>query len=98
MIEFRDPKKKLWLKAIASFLVVTFVWYDIAWAGDLFYTYGKPIPSAVDGPQKIPEPKVSKVTNHDLLDDNKKQSVAEKLLPTNREREITLRLEANFSN
>ena len=89
MIEFRDPKKRLWLKAIASFLVVTFVWYDIAWAGDLFYTYGKPIPYAVAGPQKMPEPKVSKVTNHDLLDDNRKQSVAEKLLPTNREREIT---------
>ena len=88
MIEFRDPKKRFWLKTIASFLVVTFVWYDIAWAGDLFYAYGRPVSASADT-HKIPEPKVTQVTNYDLLEYNKKQSPAEKLLPSNREREQT---------
>ncbi|MDO8525796.1 MAG: hypothetical protein Q7S07_04845, partial [Candidatus Omnitrophota bacterium] len=34
MIELRDPKKRLLLRMIAGFLAVTFLWYDIAWAGD----------------------------------------------------------------
>ncbi|MFA5144366.1 MAG: hypothetical protein WC522_09460, partial [Candidatus Omnitrophota bacterium] len=88
MIEFRDPKKKLWLKAIACFLVVTFIWYDIAWAGDLFYTFGNP-PAA--GVHNLPHPKSdpSKVTNYDVLDYKRKESVTSKLLPANRDREQT---------
>ena len=83
MIEFRDPKKRLWLKAIAWFLVVTFVWYDIAWAGDLFYRYGgRPAQAALDTNKK-------EVTNYDVLDYSRKQSIAEKLLPSNRDREAT---------
>ncbi|MDD5428364.1 MAG: hypothetical protein PHI58_03890, partial [Candidatus Omnitrophica bacterium] len=86
MIELRDPKKRIWLKVIASFLVVTFVWYDIAWSADLFYTFGKP---AVESVQNLPQPKETKVTNYDVLEYNKKQSAAQALLPTTRDREQT---------
>ena len=37
MIEYYSPHKRFWIKLIAAILVVAFVWYDIAWAGDLYY-------------------------------------------------------------
>ena len=34
---YENPHKKIVLKVIASLMVITFIWYDVAWAGDLFY-------------------------------------------------------------
>ena len=42
MIDYYSPHRRIWKKVIASFLVVTFLWYDIAWAGDLFYSGYQP--------------------------------------------------------
>ncbi|MFA6321402.1 MAG: hypothetical protein WCY36_06060, partial [Candidatus Omnitrophota bacterium] len=83
MIEWREPNNRIWLKAIASLLVITFLWYDIAWSADLFYTFGKP---AAESTQRLPPPKDSNVTNYDVLNYNQKQSIAQKLLPSNRDR------------
>ncbi|MFA5146585.1 MAG: hypothetical protein WC515_04350, partial [Candidatus Omnitrophota bacterium] len=103
MIEYYSPHKKIWLKLIAGTLIVTFVWYDIAWAGDLFY-YPRPIPVATAAPavtggkmaptSAVPDEKVAsgkekerEVTNYDLLYYDKRKSAAEKLLPTYQEKE-----------
>ena len=79
MIEYYSPHKKILLKTIASLLVVSFVWYDIARAADLFYaTYPKP---AAAPTEKI-------VTNYDLLSgDNRTKIGVQKLLPSTREKE-----------
>ena len=37
MIEYYSPHKRIFLKAIAILVVVSFIWYDIAWAADLLY-------------------------------------------------------------
>ena len=81
MIEYRDPKKNIWLKAITWFLVVTFLWYDIAWAGDLFYISNSF--AATD----TSTPKSSPIINYDLLGYNKHNSSSNSLLPTSQEKE-----------
>ncbi|MCX5678587.1 MAG: hypothetical protein NTY76_05700 [Candidatus Omnitrophica bacterium] len=80
MIEYYG-NKKLWMKAIAVLLVVSFVWYDIAWAGDLFY-YNIAPKSPV-----VPVKNLVDVTNYDLLSNNKSKSIVPGLLPTNQEKE-----------
>ena len=82
MIEYYSPHKKIWIKTIASLLVVTFIWYDIAWAGDLFYMTARPAGSVV---QNMPK----EVTNYDQLSYDQKESIARKLMPTSQEAEQT---------
>ncbi|MFA6142989.1 MAG: hypothetical protein WC738_06845, partial [Candidatus Omnitrophota bacterium] len=86
MIEYYDPHKRFWLRAIACLLVVSFLWYDIAWAGDLFYMAPKATATvAVDAAGKAASEK--EVTNYDLISYDKRQSVINKLLPSNKDRE-----------
>ncbi|MDD5496542.1 MAG: hypothetical protein PHP46_05530, partial [Candidatus Omnitrophica bacterium] len=77
--------RRFLLKVIAAIMIVTFVWYDIAWAGDLFYFHPVPANSA-KGRLDI-EKSVQDVTNYDLLYYNKRKSAADKLLPTGKEKE-----------
>ncbi|MBU0605409.1 MAG: hypothetical protein KKH77_03885, partial [Candidatus Omnitrophica bacterium] len=80
MIEYYGSKK-LSTKVIASLLVVSFLWYDIAWAGDLFYYNIEP--NKVSVVPQIP----AEVTHYDLLSSNKNKSVAPGLLPTSQDKE-----------
>ena len=80
MIEYYGSKK-ISTKVIASLLVVSFLWYDIAWAGDLFYY--NIAPNRADVASQIP----AEVTHYDLLSGNKNKSVAPGLLPTSQEKE-----------
>ncbi|MBI5124275.1 MAG: hypothetical protein HZA72_02520, partial [Candidatus Omnitrophica bacterium] len=84
MIEYQiNPTKHLILKIIAVVLVVAFVWYDISWAGDLFY-HNNLSPKQVNN---IDNKKVQEVTNYDMLSYDKRKSGAEELLPTGQEKE-----------
>jgi len=93
MIEYYSPHKRIILKAIAMLIVVSFVWYDIAWAGDLFYY--NIVPKAVDNlsgnvlPKKLSgDPGGKKeVTNYDLLDSRKREDGRQSLMPSYREQE-----------
>ncbi|MDD5496291.1 MAG: hypothetical protein PHP46_04220, partial [Candidatus Omnitrophica bacterium] len=77
--------RRFLLKVIAAIMIVTFVWYDIAWAGDLFSFHPMPISTAKE---KIDiEKDAQDVTNYDLLYYNKRKSAADKLLPTGKEKE-----------
>ena len=78
MINYQiNPTKHLILKTIAAVLIVAFVWYDISWAGDLYY---------YNLSHNMPDVK-KEVTNYDLLSYDKKESVARKLLPTGEDAE-----------
>ena len=80
MIEYQtNTKKRLILKIVSAILVVTFVWYDIAWAGDLYY-YNL-AHTAVDNLHS------KEVTNYDLLSSNKRKSSMEDLLPTGQDKD-----------
>ncbi|MFH0763910.1 MAG: hypothetical protein V1927_02775, partial [Candidatus Omnitrophota bacterium] len=87
MIEYYSPHKKFWLKSIAVLLVISFVWYDIAWAGDLFYMAPRPISASEVKKIGGDMGGEKEVTNYDLISYDKKQSIASKLLPSNKERE-----------
>ena len=58
MIEYYSPQKRIVLKTIASVLVLSFIWYDIAWAGDLFYSTGGPANNTIV--QNIAKPALDK--------------------------------------
>src|SRR3989338_8740921 len=106
MIEYYEPHKKIWIKIIASVLVVTFLWYDIAWAGDLFYMSPRPsvvpkesIPT-IDGSlgkkTETEEEKDREVTNYDLLYYNKRRSAAGSPLPSDKEKKPTPKFSPRF--
>ena len=84
MIEYYGCKK-IWLKAMAVFLIISFVWYDIAWAGDLFYM---PSINKTQFAQTAQTAQIAHesgddktVTNYDLMDRGKKGSTQGSLLP-----------------
>ncbi|MDP2929570.1 MAG: hypothetical protein Q8O01_05880, partial [Candidatus Omnitrophota bacterium] len=80
MIEYQtNTKKRLILKIISAILVVTFVWYDIAWAGDLYY-YNL-------AHTAVSNPPLKEVTNYDLLSPDKRKSDMEDLLPTGQDKD-----------
>ena len=57
MIDYYAPHRKILKKVIASLLVVSFLWYDIAWAGDLFSMQNYSAPQTVAGtasPVEVP--------------------------------------------
>ncbi|MCM8790748.1 MAG: hypothetical protein NC938_03500 [Candidatus Omnitrophica bacterium] len=88
------------MKSVATVLVVMFVWYDIAWAGDMFY-FQDPYKNilahteAYDNQSSIPQAKLGpenssrseEVTNYDSLYYKRRESTAEKLLPSPRDKE-----------
>ncbi|MBN1527361.1 MAG: hypothetical protein JW919_07255, partial [Candidatus Omnitrophica bacterium] len=93
---YTDPRKRIWVKTISLFIVISFLWYDITWAGgDLFYSYTAPKPAQTSGsiPERLPpiaEKKGSKeveVTNYDLLSYKERKSVVDSLLPSRQEKQ-----------
>ena len=97
MIEYYSPHKKIWLKVIASVLVVTFLWQDIAGAADL-YSY---TPADISNlfQKKLSPKELSKlidITNYDQLYYNKRQSAADKLLPPGRESESSQKFSPGY--
>ncbi|MDD5422831.1 MAG: hypothetical protein PHT32_05370, partial [Candidatus Omnitrophica bacterium] len=87
MIEYYDPHKRIWLKVIASALVVTFVWYDIAWAGDMLSGIVKPAAVSAAGHARfLPEEEVINYASYtDSLAYNKRASGIDKLLPSSQD-------------
>ncbi|MEI6863328.1 MAG: hypothetical protein WCK38_02910, partial [Candidatus Omnitrophota bacterium] len=94
IIEYYSPHKKIIVKAIAMLVVVSFLWYDIAWAADLFY-YVPPKVVDTNSASNLPKdlskdlPKdsvVKEVTNYDLLDSMKGKGGFSATLPSQRDK------------
>ena len=87
-----NPAKRLIFKTVAVLLIAAFVWYDISWAGDLYYNnlgHTAPlgtIPAAGLNPHTNLKP-TKEVTNYDQLSYDKKDSGVGKLLPTGEDSE-----------
>ncbi|MFH1996350.1 MAG: hypothetical protein ABIJ27_05045, partial [Candidatus Omnitrophota bacterium] len=100
MIEFYSPRKRVWVKAVAIILTMSFLWYDVAMSADLFYysAVGRSAAPRPISPEDHPLPEDSEahdptvseeleyeVTNYDLLYYKRRKSIAEKLLPSKHE-------------
>lgn len=78
MIRYHLSKTRSISRAIALVMAATFVWYDIAWAGDLFYISPKtPVMAAVE----------KEVTNYAVLDDKKQSLLMPQVTRSNDEKE-----------
>ncbi len=101
MIDYYCTEKRIWVRIIAAILVMTFLWYDISWAGDFFYARLTPYSGAVnvipkeganyknfkDIVKEESKKLETNVTNYDELYYNQKKSGVEGLLPSVNEKE-----------
>ena len=85
MIEYQtNPTKRLIFKAVAVLLIAAFVWYDISWAADLFYTNITPIGQTAPVNHDKAAKQAKEITNYDKLSYETQESIARKLLPSER--------------